>query len=131
MVRSARLVATGCDVWVRRTFPVSRVSEFGRRNGRLRAQIVDQPVLAAHAPGVRQRNLDPRSSVRIRDHHAAAGTRLGAGAVAVGGPAVGPAVRPGARAAVRSIGDRKSTRLNSSHVAISYAVFCLKKKKKT
>src|SRR5207253_4279619 len=27
--------------------------------------------------------------------------------------------------------DRKSTRLNSSHVAISYAVFCLKKKSKT
>ncbi len=26
--------------------------------------------------------------------------------------------------------DRKSTRLNSSHVVISYAVFCLKKKKK-
>src|SRR5690625_5623690 len=26
--------------------------------------------------------------------------------------------------------DRKSTRLNSSHVAITYAVFCLKKKKK-
>src|SRR5690554_7762002 len=26
-------------------------------------------------------------------------------------------------------GDRKSTRLNSSHVRISYAVFCLKKKK--
>src|SRR5437870_7436641 len=38
--------------------------------------------------------------------------------------------------AVRALGrnrayflDRKSTRLNSSHVAISYAVFCLKKKK--
>src|SRR5690625_4105359 len=30
----------------------------------------------------------------------------------------------------RGLGDRKSTRLNSSHVAISYAVFCLKKKKK-
>src|SRR5690554_7661629 len=28
------------------------------------------------------------------------------------------------------VGDRKSTRLNSSHVRISYAVFCLKKKKK-
>src|SRR5699024_11858494 len=28
-----------------------------------------------------------------------------------------------------AIGDRKSTRLNSSHVSISYAVFCLKKKK--
>src|SRR2546421_4867303 len=30
----------------------------------------------------------------------------------------------------RSKGDRKSTRLNSSHDQISYAVFCLKKKKK-
>src|SRR5690606_41770413 len=29
----------------------------------------------------------------------------------------------------RQEGDRKSTRLNSSHVKISYAVFCLKKKK--
>src|SRR5437899_7275110 len=34
--------------------------------------------------------------------------------------------RPGGRAG----GDRKSTRLNSSHLGISYAVFCLKKKKK-
>src|SRR5690625_6171954 len=31
--------------------------------------------------------------------------------------------------AISGLGDRKSTRLNSSHVAISYAVFCLKKKK--
>src|SRR5256885_8320389 len=30
-----------------------------------------------------------------------------------------------------ALGDRKSTRLNSSHLVISYAVFCLKKKKKT
>src|SRR5437899_5169948 len=29
------------------------------------------------------------------------------------------------------LGDRKSTRLNSSHLGISYAVFCLKKKNKT
>src|SRR2546430_13736008 len=29
----------------------------------------------------------------------------------------------------RQVGDRKSTRLNSSHSQISYAVFCLKKKK--
>src|SRR6266508_6149279 len=35
---------------------------------------------------------------------------------------------PLSRRAVRP-GDRKSTRLNSSHVAISYAVFCVKKKK--
>src|SRR5437870_4491937 len=32
---------------------------------------------------------------------------------------------------MHDLGDRKSTRLNSSHVAISYAVFCLKKKKTT
>src|SRR5256885_6014301 len=40
----------------------------------------------------------------------------------------------GGRAAVRrearDDADRKSTRLNSSHLVISYAVFCLKKKKK-
>src|SRR2546426_2474736 len=32
--------------------------------------------------------------------------------------------------AARRLRDRKSTRLNSSHLVISYAVFCLKKKKK-
>src|SRR3712207_7566167 len=38
-----------------------------------------------------------------------------------------PPTVPGAKALSR---DRKSTRLNSSHANISYAVFCLKKKKK-
>src|SRR2546426_1448611 len=33
--------------------------------------------------------------------------------------------------AASKLQDRKSTRLNSSHLVISYAVFCLKKKKKT
>src|SRR3712207_8692669 len=33
-------------------------------------------------------------------------------------------------AAIERLQDRKSTRLNSSHANISYAVFCLKKKKK-
>src|SRR5256885_4879232 len=37
----------------------------------------------------------------------------------------------GAWAVARHRTDRKSTRLNSSHLVISYAVFCLKKKKKT
>src|SRR5438067_5808087 len=48
------------------------------------------------------------------------------------------AARKGRRARMRRRGlpeaafvDRKSTRLNSSHVSISYAVFCLKKKKTT
>src|SRR3712207_8777735 len=51
------------------------------------------------------------------------------GALAAGRPAPRPAaggVRGGARAAHPL--DRKSTRLNSSHANISYAVFCLKKK---
>src|SRR5690606_40102388 len=45
--------------------------------------------------------------------------------VFVGGDAVWLGLGPGAAEIV----DRKSTRLNSSHVKISYAVFCLKKKK--
>src|SRR5436305_2696110 len=39
-------------------------------------------------------------------------------------------LRGAAAALVKHMEDRKSTRLNSSHVRISYAVFCLKKKKK-
>src|SRR5205814_4382771 len=38
--------------------------------------------------------------------------------------------KPGATPLAQIQGDRKSTRLNSSHLGISYAVFCLKKKKK-
>src|SRR5438045_6310240 len=37
-------------------------------------------------------------------------------------------IRAGKKFEVRSRKDRKSTRLNSSHLGISYAVFCLKKK---
>src|SRR6266851_6134232 len=40
----------------------------------------------------------------------------------------GPGRWPGPAPSARQ--DRKSTRLNSSHITISYAVFCLKKKKK-
>src|SRR5437868_9677584 len=48
--------------------------------------------------------------------------------------AAATAIMPLMRIAVFGLGfmgstDRKSTRLNSSHVSISYAVFCLKKKK--
>src|SRR5690349_22826848 len=39
-------------------------------------------------------------------------------------------LRDGGRTSEFRPGDRKSSRLNSSHVEISYAVFCLKKKKK-
>src|SRR6266436_8616986 len=46
-------------------------------------------------------------------------------AIGLAGCEVGPDYRPDG-----TIVDRKSTRLNSSHGYISYAVFCLKKKKK-
>src|SRR2546422_2314504 len=43
---------------------------------------------------------------------------------------LGELALPGKSNAPVVVGDRKSTRLNSSHGYISYAVFCLKKKKK-
>src|SRR5256885_7763769 len=46
------------------------------------------------------------------------------------GPGRAPARLPDRRAGGLGAGDRKSTRLNSSHLVISYAVFCLKKKKR-
>src|SRR2546422_4639822 len=57
----------------------------------------------------------------------------------VAGAAIAPAVQVTAQDALGNtdpgftgqVTDRKSTRLNSSHGYISYAVFCLKKKKKT
>src|SRR5207253_7756978 len=64
------------------------------------------------------RRGDPDASVAHGDPH-------GAGVLE-------PRAEPDAAAIGREldgVGDRKSTRLNSSHVAISYAVFCLKKKK--
>src|SRR3989454_4537020 len=45
------------------------------------------------------------------------------------GTAIGTGIATAANRLRRAPGDRKSTRLNSSHLVISYAVFCLKKKK--
>src|SRR5439155_14321307 len=62
------------------------------------------------------------------------GLFLGSGfAISLAGPGVLVSYAFGALIALLLMGclaeiDRKSTRLNSSHVAISYAVFCLKKK---
>src|SRR3712207_8681475 len=54
----------------------------------------------------------------------------GAGAGRGGGRVVRGGGRAGARLPERAGADRKSTRLNSSHANISYAVFCLKKKRR-
>src|SRR5256885_11760994 len=71
--------------------------------------------------------LEPLDQLRPREPR---------GGIATLSTEIGPLLSswlPGARpltSAGRAVGeDRKSTRLNSSHLVISYAVFCLKKKK--
>src|SRR5690348_17519599 len=67
-------------------------------------------------------------SLALRDHaHPDQGGRLRVGLGVLHQP---DAARGGRRLPARARQDRKSTRLNSSHPSISYAVFCLKKKKK-
>src|SRR5690349_23125126 len=70
-----------------------------------------------------------RSPVHAHRRAAVRSVRAGRGAHRArrADPAAVPVARAGA---ARCETDRKSTRLNSSHVEISYAVFCLKKKKK-
>src|SRR5699024_12865681 len=73
-----------------------------------------------------RRHAGPERQREGRDHQAqGAGSVRRAGARCDGGDRGGGAPHAGAAARRR---DRKSTRLNSSHVSISYAVFCLKKK---
>src|SRR5688500_20032623 len=67
-----------------------------------------------------------RSSDLRRGHSRGSGFVTGRHSPAPARPNRGYSVRT-----VPNITDRKSTRLNSSHLVISYAVFCLKKKKTT
>src|SRR3712207_8780102 len=67
------------------------------------------------------RSPDPRSAVRRRRR--VLGVEIDVDDVGVGIEEVGETALPSA-----DLEDRKSTRLNSSHANISYAVFCLKKK---
>src|SRR5690606_41412517 len=92
------------------SFPTRRSSDLLRRAVRVlpqqgQAHIAQLRVVTGIDPqrdslGVVARNVDPQLA---RRHAAAFHAEL-------------------------AVGDRKSTRLNSSHVKISYAVFCLKKK---
>src|SRR2546422_5820147 len=66
-----------------------------------------------------------RSVARLVDPEGAGKARL----LIVGGSPERRGVVTSASYDARAYGDRKSTRLNSSHGYISYAVFCLKKKK--
>src|SRR5699024_11302043 len=75
---------------------------------------------AAAAPGAGRRRANPSTSVPSGELHPAHHEGRHLVALDVGVRAEG--------AVVPAAADRKSTRLNSSHVSISYAVFCLKKK---
>src|SRR5207248_9324070 len=79
------------------------------------------PILHAFGTGLKMPDVFPRIGV---DRDDALGEEFFAGDLRAGQFAVAN-VR-----ARRAEKDRKSTRLNSSHRTISYAVFCLKKKKK-
>src|SRR5207249_5080506 len=79
----------------------------------------EQPAHQLPDPHLRRRSIDPR---RVSREPLPARRRWREG--------TGRAADRRTRTRDRECGDRKSTRLNSSHVSISYAVFCLKKKKK-
>src|SRR2546426_9082993 len=69
-----------------------------------------------------------------RDRHLRAGSRSGGDGVRIASELAArrlPVNGRGVAASAVRPRDRKSTRLNSSHLVISYAVFCLKKKKKS
>src|SRR3712207_8741601 len=69
----------------------------------------------SHRPDQLVERVVPTDVLAYQGHHAVAG-RPGGGV-------------HGVAALLQDLPDRKSTRLNSSHANISYAVFCLKKKK--
>src|SRR5437899_9816848 len=68
----------------------------------------------------------PRGDRHHQAYRARQGVRLHCSGRGVGGRVLPPLAAGAERADTL---DRKSTRLNSSHLGISYAVFCLKKKK--
>src|SRR5205814_3134462 len=87
-----------------------------RRSSDLHVLLVGDGARAfAHAQGLRECDpeslVTPRQLARHQERMAAMKGTVGA-------------------VAMDRNGDRKSTRLNSSHLGISYAVFCLKKKKR-
>src|SRR5207249_9722003 len=90
------------------SFPTRRSSDLSRDQCRLPASLVEGFVglglIGLVEPGVQRDRLD----VQLLEQ---------------------PGKHQGGAAVVEVDQDRKSTRLNSSHVSISYAVFCLKKKK--
>src|SRR5207249_8557756 len=86
------------------------------------------PIFAARVPSGVRRIDSPGAERELRRtagaRHGRRRGRVSAGPIHEREPTVGPEQEDLADV----LADRKSTRLNSSHVSISYAVFCLKKK---
>src|SRR5207245_6061730 len=102
--------------------------ETGRSAGL--GHLAEIPAGAQETPPHRARA--PRSGLALHDGHSAPGSAPPAGLrLADSVRRENPTARERLAVVARSGGraDRKSTRLNSSHGSISYAVFCLKKKK--
>src|SRR5262245_64239837 len=86
------------------------------------AESVGIPIIVYNIPGRTGSKIEPETLARLSEIKNVAGVKEATGSV------------DQAIDVIRLCGDnldRKSTRLNSSHLGISYAVFCLKKKKKT
>src|SRR2546427_5374303 len=77
----------------------------------------------------RSRGQRQRRVSRAGSHAGGGGAAAGRGPRAARGHGDGTVHAGRAAGRAAGAGDRKSTRLNSSHSQISYAVFCLKKKK--
>src|SRR5205807_3961950 len=122
-----------------------RPAALGAPQNRERAEANGRERRAPELPGRRRHGLDEAQGgrrVRLGEapRHGRLQGRTGRSAAHARGPgrslgAGGPDGRAAARTHSRALraarsADRKSTRLNSSHLVISYAVFCLKKKKK-
>src|SRR5205085_4732796 len=84
------------------------------------------PISTAIAAATRATCASTARAARCRGDRERRGTAVGGAGVVGGGE---PELVAGHRRRGRDREDRKSTRLNSSHSQISYAVFCLKKKK--
>src|SRR5262245_64949432 len=112
-------------------------------SGGQRSSLLDSPLPISHSRSSSEESKNLRAPLEeINRRIAAACERAGRQAseitlVAVSKTVPAARIREAIEAGVRTLGesriqeaDRKSTRLNSSHLGISYAVFCLKKKKK-
>src|SRR5690606_40247146 len=86
------------------------------------------PISGARRSRPRGRRVDQRDEEHDGPPPRRGGRARGGAHGARGGDRGDPADDQPRRSRGRGGGDRKSTRLNSSHVKISYAVFCLKKK---